>query len=318
MLQRFPVLQTRDLSEAREAVAERFCDHKLTLADGARSLSARHNHVGGQNLSFNMLGYGADVIIDPGMLGSFYLLQIPLSGTACIRHRGEEVDASRRLGTLLNADRPTSMLWRADCRKALLQVDRSFLEHVAEEELDTVLPGPIRFDPAVDLSSRHGQRLRDQVLTCIRAIDHGALYGRGLSLSELNVERELALALLSLQPSNISHMMWQRDERVLPQSLRRALDYIHTNYAHSMRINDIALNTGIGVRSLQIGFKRVFGLSPLQYLRAVRLDAARYRLSARRNRESVTDVAYGCGFTHLGRFSHDYRARFGHLPSETP
>ena len=318
MLQKFRILQTCDLSEARHAVAARFCDHKLALADGARSLSVRHHHVSGQNLSFNILGYGADVSIDPGMLGDFYLLQIPLSGTARISHRGEEVDASPTMGTLLNADRPTRMLWRRDCEKLLLQVDKTYLEQVAEEELDIALPGAVRFDPTVDLRSDNGRHLRDRLLTCIRAIDLGKLYGQSPSLDDFNVERQLVLALLGLQPSNIAHMMWHRGERILPRHLRRAVEYIHEHFTDPIRLKDIAAGTGLGIRSLQIGFKRVFGLSPLQYLHVVRLDAARYRLSARRNRESVTDVAYSCGFAHLGRFSRDYHARFGHLPSEAP
>jgi AraC-like DNA-binding protein len=32
---------------------------------------------------------------------------------------------------------------------------------------------------------------------------------------------------------------------------------------------------------------------------------------------NVTEVALNYGFTHLGRFSADYRKMFGELPSET-
>jgi AraC-like DNA-binding protein len=32
---------------------------------------------------------------------------------------------------------------------------------------------------------------------------------------------------------------------------------------------------------------------------------------------SVTDVAFKWGFTHLGRFSQEYKRRYGELPSST-
>jgi transcriptional regulator GlxA family with amidase domain len=93
------------------------------------------------------------------------------------------------------------------------------------------------------------------------------------------------------------------------------VEYIHDNLVEPIRVDDIATHAGLNLRSLQLGFRRAFGLSPKQYLRDVRLDMARYRLSRRQDRESVSDVAWSCGFSHLGRFSRDYRARFGECPS---
>jgi len=37
----------------------------------------------------------------------------------------------------------------------------------------------------------------------------------------------------------------------------------------------------------------------------------------RAHRPTVAEVAYRWGFTHLGRFAHDYRARYGEAPSTT-
>jgi len=65
-------------------------------------------------------------------------------------------------------------------------------------------------------------------------------------------------------------------------------------------------------------FKRRFGLSVTSYLKAVRLDAAHHDLIATRpSGNSVTTIALRNGCSHLGRFSSEYRERFGQLPSET-
>ena len=54
------------------------------------------------------------------------------------------------------------------------------------------------------------------------------------------------------------------------------------------------------------------------FLREQRLLQARQKLErAASTGESVTDIALGCGFNHLGKFAQIYRARFGETPSET-
>jgi transcriptional regulator GlxA family with amidase domain len=56
----------------------------------------------------------------------------------------------------------------------------------------------------------------------------------------------------------------------------------------------------------------------MTYLRNVRLDRARLRLSDVHAAEaSVTAIALECGFGHLGKFAAAYRERFGEQPSET-
>ena len=116
------------------------------------SLAVCHNHVSGANVSVNYLHYGADVQIDPGMLGDFYLLQVPLSGSAFVRHRGTDIVASCDTATLLNPDRETQMQWHGDCRKLLLQIKKGFLQSVAEDLIGAPVPGTIRFDPVVNLT----------------------------------------------------------------------------------------------------------------------------------------------------------------------
>ena len=46
-------------------------------------------------------------------------------------------------------------------------------------------------------------------------------------------------------------------------------------------------------------------------------DRCRHDLQNAMPGESVTDIAERWNFNHLGRFSADYRARFGELPSAT-
>lgn len=316
-LMNHPLLRTDDLDEARQRVTEKFCDHRLHRSSRFDHLAVVHNHVAGRHVSINYLHYGADVRIDPGMLQDFYLLQVPLSGAALVRHRGREIAADDRTATLLNPDRETQMQWRGDCRKLLLQIDRNFMARVADDLLGRPAPGPVRFDPAVDLQAAPG-RLIVRILTCAaRMAGDGRLFAAtGRGQQDLWTETELVSILLNNQTSNISHMLEAADHHALPAAIRRALAYIHDNLSEQIRLGDIAQSAGLNVRTLQKGFQRSFGKSPMRVLREVRLDTAHYYLSVKRDAPNVTDAAYRAGFSHLGRFSSAYRARFGRLPSE--
>ena len=66
--------------------------------------------------------------------------------------------------------------------------------------------------------------------------------------------------------------------------------------------------------TLQYCFQDVLGMSPIVYLRALRLNGARRALQTG---ATVTDAALDWGFWHLGQFSADYRQMFGERPSQT-
>lgn len=97
---------------------------------------------------------------------------------------------------------------------------------------------------------------------------------------------------------------------------KHAQSYIEDNYRNAVRIEDVCRETGVGVRTLQRSFRQYFGLTIRQYLKTVRLDAA-YRALIRGNCDSVADVALQQGLGHLGRFSGDFRRRFGESPKQT-
>lgn len=79
-------------------------------------------------------------------------------------------------------------------------------------------------------------------------------------------------------------------------------------------VTQLCLQAGVSRRTLQNAFLRVLDMSPLAYIKAVRLKQARETLKQAR---SVTDAATACGFWHFGHFSHDYQAMFGERPSDT-
>ena len=99
---------------------------------------------------------------------------------------------------------------------------------------------------------------------------------------------------------------------------RRAQAFIEDEYQNTIRLSDLCAHTGVGLRTLQRCFASHFQISPFEYIKARRLNEARRDLvTADPSICTVTQIATGNGFPHLGRFSVEYRAHFGESPSET-
>jgi AraC-like DNA-binding protein len=103
----------------------------------------------------------------------------------------------------------------------------------------------------------------------------------------------------------------------LPQYLVDAIKYINSNITDPLQISDFSAIIGVSQRSLSNAFQSHMGVSPKQYIKAVRLDGVRDELLKLGCEAVVTDVATKWGFSQLGSFSADYKKRFGELPSET-
>ena len=102
-----------------------------------------------------------------------------------------------------------------------------------------------------------------------------------------------------------------------PQTLRRAIAFIHDNAHRDIALTDIAAVIGVTPRSVQYTFRRHLG-TPLEYLRRVRLDRAHRDLQAADPAvETVMEIAGRWRFGHPGRFSMAYKEAFGTPPSLT-
>ena len=108
------------------------------------------------------------------------------------------------------------------------------------------------------------------------------------------------------------------DQRSTRRVARRAQEYIEEHYPGTIRMEDLCRYTGVALRGLQRSFAGYFQVSPSGFIRARRLHAARQGLlAAATSHHTVTRIACDSGFTHLGRFSVDYRQQFGESPRET-
>jgi transcriptional regulator GlxA family with amidase domain len=107
-------------------------------------------------------------------------------------------------------------------------------------------------------------------------------------------------------------------------TVNRAVGLLEAEPDLPWTVGDLARRAGLSTRALQYGFAAQTGLSPMAYLREVRLRRADADLRAEAGlraaggtSQGVAGIASRWGFTNFGRFAAAYRARYGHPPSET-
>ena len=98
--------------------------------------------------------------------------------------------------------------------------------------------------------------------------------------------------------------------------VRKARDYMQAHVDEPVSVPALCEATSASRRNLQYAFGEALGMSPVAYLRVMRLNCVRRDL-LREPGLSIGEVAARWGFWHLPRFAGDYRSFFGELPSAT-
>ena len=96
--------------------------------------------------------------------------------------------------------------------------------------------------------------------------------------------------------------------------IHRAIQYLHDHYAEHLLVADLARVAGLSPPHFSRLFRRETGHSPLAYL--IRIRIQRSRLLLRAGDDSVTEVAYKCGFATPSHFADCFRKQCGLTPSE--
>lgn len=123
----------------------------------------------------------------------------------------------------------------------------------------------------------------------------------------------LAMLDTSEVDSAVSHSFMRRQRIVA-----KARDFVLGHCDQVITVPDLCEHLHVSRRTLQYCFEDVLGISPMQYLRVIRLNGARRHLRENlSDSRTVRDVAADWGFWHFSQFSSDYRKLFGQSPSES-
>ena len=169
-------------------------------------------------------------------------------------------------------------------------------------------PGP-RAEAAPGMAvSRAGDDLLDPVLRLLRLLDHPD----DLRVLRDGVEREIVWRLLTGEQAPTVRQIGRGDTTLAQVS--RAIRWIREHHADLFRVEDVARVAGMSVTSLHRHFRAITTMTPLQYQKQIRLQAARARLLAATG--DVAEVGFAVGYESPSQFSREYRRLFGMPPGQ--
>lgn len=96
--------------------------------------------------------------------------------------------------------------------------------------------------------------------------------------------------------------------------LQMIMQYIHTNYAHQITLDELAAVVSLSKSSVLVLFKQNLHISPMNYLIEYRLKCAARLISD--TEKSVSAIAADTGFDNTGYFCRKFKSLYGMTPSE--
>ncbi len=170
-----------------------------------------------------------------------------------------------------------------------------------------------KITPTLQSSSKNYARSACNILSKLHA---NALHYQSEHILSLVNSQLVRLTIDVLAHSEINVAIKAQPKRIL--GVKRVIEYLQFHASELPDIQTLCFIAELSERSLQYGFIEYLGLTPIQYLRIVRLNGVRADLfEAHQSTNTVSDIALKWGFIEFGRFSKDYKQLFLELPSKT-
>lgn len=307
------VIDTEDVEEARLVGSRLFRDHQLIPERDGSPFRARLRSTVVGGMTLNYVDYSAGVRIVTTEPSSGFLVHIPLTGRADITCGRDAVFADPATAAVIDPSDRLEMTWSSGTPQLIVGIDRERIEQHLRRAIGRTLDRPLRFGLGMDLTSSAARAWLNVMNLLLREVS--AADDPPLAMEQL--EGLAFQRFLLAQPSTYSSAL--HDERpAAPRAIQKAMSLIEHHAAEPLSVEDIAEAVGVGVRALQMGFRRFADTTPMSFLRDVRLRHVHSELmAADPTSVSVTDVAARWQFLHAGRFAVQYRERFGEKPSTT-
>lgn len=279
------------------------------------SLGQRAGRVGPVTLS--ELVVRTDVSLDCGDRCSGYRVNVLQSGRSESTHRGSSQRAGRGTVAVFQPEGRTAARWTAGSRMLGVKLDRNAVDDALSDALGRQVTSQVDFAPYLTTTTPAGRGWVSMLLLLYEqlarpdSLFNQPLVGlpfadsliRGFLLATDHPDRE-ALAADAPRPA--------------PRAIRAALEIMDAEAHLPLTVSALAARTHVSVRSLQQGFRSHLDVSPMAYLREVRLRRAHQMLlDSDPSSVTVSSVACHWGFTNPGRFAAAHTRRYGESPSET-
>lgn len=311
------VFHSRDVDETRAWLRSKEFRFDLLDRQNVRP-DVRVNGVYLPSMYLGYLQYGVQAVVRAAPTRNDYWVHLPIRGLLSAEFGGDNIVCNARRAVIMSPTRDdyNSMRLDAGCARVHIYFHRDALLRQLTALLGEPIDQPVEFEPILALTSGYGRSLASYLLTAVADFERpDAMLHNPIMMTMF--EQFIMTGLLLSHPHTCSERLRQREKPISPRDVKRAIDYMESNLEAPITFSDIVDVSGVPGRTLFKHFQDWRGMPPMRYLRNARFQRAREALRRATPEASVTEIAMSCGFSHMGRFSAEYRRRFGESPSET-
>lgn len=301
-------------------VATALADHDLQWRRGAVNTALYQARI--NRLQMMALRYGAEVEVTPCPFEDFALVHTSLHGCTEFDCDGHRVVVPQGRTAIIAPKKRIRMLWAEGAEQLIVKLPHTLLREVrGQSSAGADLAPGLLLAPAL---GRHWEMMLHSLLSILALPADASGHTAWID----HYERNVALFLMAQHgqgaaggpaaaaPAPAAHAVCS-GQSVQEAGSGKRLDalerYMRAKLCAPVALADLAAAAGVSVRSLNQLCQRHHGVSPMDLLRNMRLDAAHAHLQAHPG-AGVADTALAFGFGHAGRFAAYYRARHGQPP----
>ncbi|MFC9084360.1 AraC family transcriptional regulator [Streptomyces sp. NPDC057062] len=289
-----------------------------SIFDSANVISAEYRLGRIGPIGFGEVKFLSDWTVETDDVGENFYLHLPLlQGRFRSDHDGvyllpdDQKTAIYRPGT-----GPFRGGWASGYFGMCVGIERVAIDAALGRLLGGRMPRRVTFDTLMDISSGPGRTWAGMMMTLRRYLHTPDGLLSNPIVSEPMAESLIAGFLLATSHSYAEELK-APVRAAMSTAVRKAMDLIEAEPQAPWTVAQLADRCGVSVRALQSGFRRHLDVTPLAYLRNVRLGRAHDELHlANPFEETVASIARRWGFNHLGRFAAMHEERYGQKPSE--
>jgi AraC-like DNA-binding protein len=283
--------------------------HEMKTEGQVGSAMLRHTMLG--NFGLSVISYGAATdVVSPAGIGHYHF-QMVMTGSSTVHVNNRVVALQPGWAMFINPAEPSSVTYSPDCTKLIVTIPKSLFNACLLERALPIPGGGVYFDNDAFQFSDRSSMFRSVELLYLAAEEQASRAG----LAQSSLELFFGSKMLECFPNNINApLSVTRDE-----ALFAIADlYIEAHIKEDISVADLVARCNVSSRTLYERFTRAKGTTPTAYIKEKKLRKIYAHLSGMGYMtRSVTEIALEYGLLHLGRFSADYKAVFGELPSET-
>jgi AraC-like DNA-binding protein len=310
-----PWFRTRSPEQAIHLCESAYYPHRLRLLGPSQGFGFTQRVTCVGPITVGDITYATDVALGFDQNRTSYHVHVPLHGWLESRHRGQQLTSTPARAAIYRPDAEVmATRWPGGSRHLAVKIDQVAVDRALEALVDIPLDSPIPFDATLPLQATAAQDWVRLLLMVHRQLECPDSLMRHPLVWDPLVD-SLIHGLLLVADHPYRDALAARAAPGRPAALRDAMDIIEARPHLPLSTSTLARQCHVSVRTLQQGFQRHLGISPMAYLRVVRLRHAHRDLrSADPAHNTVAAIAHRWGFTNLSHFAAAHKTMYGQTP----